>query len=192
MILYLMPIIPYVIRSLNVSFNTTKFRSSPARCNTTLRSISRMLKCTSNAQPSKSQTRTRKKDYNTGIGMEITLLMISGALWCGLMRSIGTLGLHNEAVYFEKLVLPRTLRTCSLYLCSKVPQFTYLRTSHGTTRASYNSTMMSLIDPKSQLRSLQSRVDVLRVGMKKSTKSAFANGKQTFLTILISSHLETV
>ena len=108
------------------------------------------------------------------------------------MRSIGTLGLHNKVAFFEKLGPLRTLKIHSQYLYSKVLQFISPQIFLGITKASYGSITMNLIDLESQMRSLQSHVDVLRVEMKRSTKSVFANGKQAFPTILILSQLETI
>ena len=58
------------------------------RLNSTLKSTPRMLNCTNNVQPSKSWTKMQEKDYNTGIKIETTLLVISQILLHRLMRSI--------------------------------------------------------------------------------------------------------
>ena len=130
-------------------------------------------------------------DYSMGIDINMTQSTISEVLLYRPMKSIETLGLHNKDAYFEMLVPLKTLRIHSLYLCSRVLQFVYLQTSHGTTRASYNSTIMSLINLKSQLRSLQSCIVALRMAKKRNIKSKFVSGKQVFLMILTFSRLET-
>ena len=90
----------------------------------------------------------QEKDYNTGIEMEITLLMISRVLLYRLMRSIGSLGLHNKVAFFEKLGPLRTLKIHSQYLHSKVLQFISPQIFLGITKASYSSITMNSIDLK--------------------------------------------
>lgn len=130
-------------------------------------------------------------NYSIGIDINMTQSTISGVLLYEPMKSIKTLGLYNKDAYFETLVPLKTLRIYSLYLRSRVLQFIYLQTSHGITRASYDSIMMSLIDLKSQLRSLQSRIIALKIAKRRNIKSEFVSGKQVFLMILTFSRLKT-
>ena len=130
-------------------------------------------------------------DYSIGIDINMTQSTISGVLLYKPMKSIKTLGLYNKDAYFETLVPLKTLRIYSLYLRSRVLQFIYLQTSHGITKASYDSIMISLIDLKSQLRSLQSCIIALKMAKRRNIKSKFVSGKQVFLMILTFSRLET-
>ena len=182
----------YVIRQWNANwyFMTSQLPLVPS--NRTDISTPRMLKCINNGQLSKCCTRMRGNNYNMGIHTNTTQSTISGVLLYGQMKSIGTLGLHNKDIFFETLVPLKTLRIHNLYLCSRVLQFIYLRTSHGTTRVTYDSTMMSLIDLKSQTKSLQSHVNALRMVRRRNIKSGFVSGKQVFLMVLTFSRLETI